>query len=140
MSLTVKKSHKTREITQLTIGPIAMTCLANGTQASENVTLAALTGFPPVKSAGFLDAVFLYEGGHWKRVSSSTVQNVDPEVSINMVQERTKPPTFRSNGGSEPGLDVVVQANVSGSTATVAQGGTSTCNIDDSNPTLTLHG
>jgi hypothetical protein len=141
MSLEVKGKNgkRTKEITGLTIGPITMDCLSNAGQVSEPVTLAALTGFPAIKSDGFFIATFLYKSGHWTKVSDSTVQTADPEVSIDMVQDSTKPPTFNSNGGSEPGMSIVVQANVSGSTATVAQGGTSTCNIDNSNPTLTLH-
>lgn len=73
-------------------------------------------------------------------MSSSTVQTADPKVSLEIVQDGTKPPTSTSNGGSEPGMDILVQANVSGSTARVAPGGTSTCNIDKCGPTLKLHG
>ena len=114
VSLTVvgNKHAKTKKITGLTIGPIPMQCAANGTEAGESVTLAALSGFPVIKSRGFLQVIMVANGG--------------------------KHPSFIPNGGAEPGMDIVVQANVTGSTATVAQGGTSTCNINDANPTLVL--
>jgi hypothetical protein len=140
MSLTVvgKKHAKTKKITGLTIGPIQMQCAANGTQAAQSVTLAALTGFPAIKSAGFLQATFLYEAGHWQRAAFEDTQTADPEITLIMVANGGRHPSFVPNGGAEPGMDIVVQANVTGSTATVAQGGTSTCNIDDANPTLVL--
>jgi hypothetical protein len=140
MSLTVvgKKHAKTKKITGLTIGPIQMQCAANGTEAGQSVTLAALTGFPAIKSAGFLQVTFLYEAGHWQRVAFEDTQTADPEVTLIMVANGGKHPSFVPNGGALPGMDIVVQANVTGSTATVAQGGTSTCNINDANPTLVL--
>jgi hypothetical protein len=140
MSLKVvgKKRAKEKKITGLTIGPIQMVCLAAGTQASESVTLAALTGFPAIKSSGFLQATFLYENGGWQHVALDTTQTADPQVELLMVVNGGKHPTFVGNGGANPGMDIVVKANVTGSTATVAQDGTSTCNIDNSNPTLTL--
>jgi hypothetical protein len=130
-----RKGRRTTQITGLTIGPIQMVCSDNATQEDESVTLSALSGFPAIKSTGFLNATFLYEGSHWKRVALSTVQTADPEVQLEMVNDGKH---MNSNGGAEPGMDIVVQADVVGSTATVAQGGTSTCNINNSDPTLTL--
>jgi hypothetical protein len=49
-----------------------------------------------------------------------------------------KPAAFVSNGGSQAGMSIIIKADVTGTTAAPAADGTSTCNIDNSNPTLKL--
>ena len=49
-----------------------------------------------------------------------------------------KHPSIVPNSSDGSALDMVLKVNVVGSTGTVASGGDATCNIDDSNPTLTL--
>jgi hypothetical protein len=139
MSLTVvgKKGKKTKQITNLQIGPIQMTCLSNVGSVSEPVTIPALSGFPAIKSGGFLEATFLYTSAGWTKAAFSANQTADSEITFRMVIN-SKPAEFVPNGGVEPGMSMIIKANVSGTTATPAANGTSTCNIDDSNPTLKL--
>jgi hypothetical protein len=141
MSLKVvgKKNATTKKITGLTIGPIQMVCLANSTSASESVTIPALTGFPTLKSNGFLQATFVYENGGWQHVGFDTVQAADPQIEFQMVENgHGKHASIVPNASDGSAMDMVLKADVTGSTATISADGTSTCNIDDSNPTLKL--
>ncbi|MGA2471528.1 MAG: hypothetical protein ABSG64_12680 [Solirubrobacteraceae bacterium] len=139
VSLTVvgKKYATTKKITKLEIGPIQMTCLSNVGSVDEAVTIPVLSGFPTIKSHGFLQATFLYTSAGWTKASFDTNQTADSEITFRMVSD-LKPAAFVSNGGSEPGMSMIIKADVSGTTATPAANGTSTCNIDNSDPTLKL--
>jgi hypothetical protein len=140
VSLTVvgKKNKTTKKITNLQIGPIQMTCLSNVGSVDQPVTIPALSGFPTIQSKeGFLQATFLYTAAGWVKAPFETNQSADSELTFRMVAN-LHPAQFVSNGGSEPGMSLIVKADVTGATATPAANGTSTCNIDNSDPTLKL--
>lgn len=140
MSFTVvgKKDAKTKKITKLQIGPIQTTCLSNAGSVQEPVTIPVLSGFPTIKSRnGFLQTTFVYTSAGWTKASLDTNQTADSEITFLMVSN-LKPAEFVSNGGSQPGMSIIIKADVSGTTATPVANGTSTCNIDNSDPTLKL--
>jgi hypothetical protein len=139
VSLTVvgQKYATTKIITKLKIGPIHMMCLSNVGSIQEPVTIPVLSGFPTIKSNGFLEATFLYTNAGWTKAGFNTNQTADSEITFQMVSS-LKPAAFVSNGGSQAGMSIIIKADVTGTTAAPAADGTSTCNIDNSNPTLKL--
>lgn len=134
----VKKKKKTKTISNLQIGPIPMVCSVNPGDVAENVTLAELSGFPAIKSTGFFETSFIYSGGRWKILPNGQQQTADPEVDLRLVQDGGKDPEFVSNGGSMPGMTITLKADVTGTSATMDPAGASTCDVENSYPTLTL--
>ena len=140
VSLTVvgQKYATTKNITMLKIGPIHMTCLSKVGSIQEHVTIPVLSGFPTIKSRdGFLQATFLYTSAGWTNAPLGTVQTAVSQITFLMVNN-LQPAEFVSNGGSQPGMSIIIKADVHGTIAKPAAHGTSTCNIDNSNPTLKL--
>lgn len=139
VSLTVvgQKYATTKNITKLKIGPIHMTCLSNVGSIQEHVTIPVLSGFPTIKSSGFLEATFLYTSAGWTNAPLGTVQTAVSQITFQMV-DNWQPAEFVSNGGSQPGMSIFIKADVHGTTAKPAAHGTSTCPIDNSNLTLKL--
>jgi len=69
-----QKYATTKIITKLKIGPIHMMCLSNVGSIQEPVTIPVLSGFPTIKSNGFLEATFLYTNAGWTKAGFNTNQ------------------------------------------------------------------
>lgn len=123
-----------KTISKLQVGPIKIDCDLEPGDVTQVATLGRLT-FPTVKGRGFLDTGFVLRDGHWKQSAYEPI-TTKPNASFDMVYDPGHPPRFVPNGGSEPGMALILKANVVNGRATVSDTGKSTCALDDLNPTL----
>jgi len=120
-----------KKISDLQIGPLTANCLVQPGSTNVTARFSKIT-FKTVKThgaPGFLVAGFVLRGKHWKQSGEYAPNTLLPNISIDMVYKTGHPPTFVSNGGSEPGLAIVLRANVVNGIATLSDTGTATCNL-----------